>query len=286
MKREEIHIRDPFVLPYEGKYYLYGTGIPRAEDLNTGRQFWCYISEDLEEWSEPILCFDAPDSFWAEKDFWAPEVHRYNDRFYMLASFKAEGRMRATQALVADKPQGPFQVVGEPLTPPDWMSLDGTLYIEEGIPYLVFCHEWVQIEDGEIVAVRLKEDLSGADGTPRVIFKASESQWAKPIRSENKTGRVTDGPFLCRCEEKLTMFWSSFSEVGYSGGMAVSESGKLAGPWKHQKDLLFQKDGGHGMVFDGFDGKKYFTLHQPNIAPLERVHFYELQIEQGGYILV
>ena len=286
MKREEIHIRDPFVLPYEGKYYLYGTGIPKAEDLNTGRQFWCYVSEDLEEWSDPILCFDAPDSFWAEKDFWAPEVHCYNGRFYMLASFKAEGHMRATQALVADKPQGPFRIVGEPLTPSDWMCLDGTLYVEDGIPYLVFCHEWVQIEDGEIVAVRLKEDLSGEDGTPQVLFKASESQWAKPIRAENKTGRVTDGPFLCRCEDKLTMFWSSFSEGGYSVGTAVSESGKLAGPWKHQKDLLFQKDGGHGMVFDGFDGKKYFTLHQPNIAPMERVRFYELQIVKGRYVLV
>ena len=47
MKREDIRIRDPFVLPYQGKYYLYGTGTPGAEDINQGRQFWCYISEDL-----------------------------------------------------------------------------------------------------------------------------------------------------------------------------------------------------------------------------------------------
>ena len=27
MKKEEIRIRDPFVLPYEGKYYMYGVGM-------------------------------------------------------------------------------------------------------------------------------------------------------------------------------------------------------------------------------------------------------------------
>ena len=77
LKREDIRIRDPFVLPYEGKYYLYGTGTPGAENIDLGRQFWCYISEDLENWSDPICCFDAPDDFWGEKNFWAPEVHIY-----------------------------------------------------------------------------------------------------------------------------------------------------------------------------------------------------------------
>jgi len=175
MKREDIRIRDPFVLPYNNKYYLYGTGIPGAEDINVGRQFWCYISEDLKEWSEPVLCFDAPDDFWGQKNFWAPEVHLYNGKFYMFASFYAEGKNRATQALVADTPTGPFKVFGKPLTPPEWMCLDGTLYLDEDVPYLVFCHEWLQICDGEIAIVPLKQDLSAPNGEPMVLFSASES---------------------------------------------------------------------------------------------------------------
>ena len=125
MKREEIRIRDPFILSYEGKYYLYGTGIPGSDENGETRQFWCYMSRNLEDWSEPMLCFDAPGDFLGKKDFWAPEVHRYQGKFYMLASFCAEGKMRATQALVADRPEGPFEVCGKPLTPSDWRSKCG-----------------------------------------------------------------------------------------------------------------------------------------------------------------
>ncbi len=286
MTREEIHIRDPYILPYKEKYYLYGTGIPGAENIDLGRQFWCYISEDLEHWSEPVLCFDAPRGFWGEKNFWAPEVHYYNNRFYMLASFYADGKMRATQALVADNPQGPFELCGEPLTPKDWMCLDGTLYIEDDIPYLVFCHEWVQIEDGEIVAVPLKKDLSGPSGEARALFKASESGWSQPVHSRGRTGFVTDGPFLVKSEGELTMFWSSFRENAYAVGMAVSESGRLSGPWRHLKNLLFEKDGGHGMCFTDFNGKQYFSLHQPNCALKERPYFFEIRKKEYGYELL
>lgn len=286
MKREEIRIRDPFILPYEGKYYLYGTGIPGAEDINTGRQFWCYISEDLENWSAPVLCFDAPADFWGEKHFWAPEVHVYHGRFYMLASFIADGKNRATQALVADDPEGPYQVFGTPLTPEDWMCLDGTLYIENDVPYLVFCHEWLQVGDGEIAFVPLKQDLSAPAGEAKVLFKASESGWAEEIIPGNLRGIVTDGPWLERNEDELLMFWSSFHHGNYAVGMAVSETGLLAGPWRHLDDLLFEKDGGHGMLFTGFDGKQYFSLHQPNYAPQEHPCFIEISKKDGVYCLV
>ena len=56
MKREDINIRDPFILPYEGKYYLYGSrGSEVWEDNATGLDV--YVSEDLENWSEPKEIF-------------------------------------------------------------------------------------------------------------------------------------------------------------------------------------------------------------------------------------
>ena len=56
MKREDINIRDPFILPYEGKYYLYGSrGSEVWEDNATGLDV--YVSDDLENWSEPKEIF-------------------------------------------------------------------------------------------------------------------------------------------------------------------------------------------------------------------------------------
>ena len=289
MKLNEINIRDPFVLPYDGKYYMYGTRVRKpCSDAAFGVQngFDVYVSPDLENWSEPILCFEAPEDFWAEKHFWAPEVHQYNGRFYMLASFYADGKMRVTQALVSDDPQGPFEVCGEPLTPKDWMCLDGTLYIENDTPYLVFCHEWLQAGDGEIAIIPLKKDLSAPSGEAKVLFKASESGWAEEFCSGDTRGIVTDGPWIQKDGDHLVMFWSSFHHGCYAVGMAVSKSGSIFGPWQHLEDLLFEKDGGHGMCFTDFQGKQYFLLHQPNCALKERPHLFEIRKKGYGYELI
>ena len=52
MKREEINIRDPFVLVYDGKYYLYGTR--GATCWGEADGFDCYVGTDLEEFDGPF----------------------------------------------------------------------------------------------------------------------------------------------------------------------------------------------------------------------------------------
>ena len=118
------------------------------------------------------------------------------------------------------------------------------------------------------------------------MFSASESGWAHEIDTGRCKGIVTDGPWLVKEGDELLMFWSSFHHGTYAVGMAVSESGKLAGPWRHLDSLLFEKDGGHGMMFETFEGKKYFVLHQPNIHPDERAHFFEVVKDVEGYRLL
>jgi hypothetical protein len=60
------------------------------------------------------------------------------------------------------------------------------------------------------------------------------------------------------------MLWSSFGDGGYAQAIARSASGKITGPWIHDKEPLYSRDGGHGMIFRAFDGKLYLTLHSPN----------------------
>lgn len=270
MKTSEIRIRDPFILPFEEKYYLFSSSV-----LPDGRcGFCCYISVDLDEWSEPVTVFEPPEKFWANSDFWAPEVHYYKGRFYLFVSLKAEGHMRAVQIMASDKPEGPYTVWSCPITPNDWMSLDGTLYVEDNIPYMVFCHEWVQIRDGEMCAIRLTDDLKAPVGQPTVLFKASEAPWASTAVNN---GYITDGPFLHKCSDgRLIMIWSSFDKNGYVEAVAVSDNGRLDGNWKICENTLSNIDGGHGMLFNSFDNKLMFTMHYPNTAD-ERAQFYEIE---------
>ena len=139
---------------------------------------------------------------------------------------------------------------------------------------MVFCHEWVQAGDGEILAMRLTEDLKSAAGEPFLLFHASDAPWSREIHhSSGKTGYVTDGPFLWRGKNgTLLCLWSGFSEKGYAQGLAVSDNGEIDGHFT-QADPLFLENGGHGMLFRSLEGKALLALHSPNTHLLERPRF-------------
>ena len=274
-KREDIRIRDPFILADKKTqtYYMYGTTDLEKDSYASYPRFSVFVSKDLETFDGPFVVFDGKcEGFWATYDYWAAEVWQYDEKYYLFGSFKAKDRCRATHILESDHPLGPFKTCSQvPQTPERWECLDGTLWIENGIPYMVFCREWLQCEDGEMYAVALSQDLKNTIGEPFLLFKASNNPHVSTFVGGNfQHCRVTDGPFLFREKGKLKMIWSSHSGNKYSVLEATADH--LRGPWKHFKPR-FDFDGGHAMIFEGFDGKKYFSLHQPNLPPFERAVF-------------
>ncbi|MBR4014458.1 MAG: family 43 glycosylhydrolase, partial [Clostridia bacterium] len=104
---------------------------------------------------------------------------------------------------VCDTPDGDFVPLTEnPITPSDWDCLDGTFWIEDGKPYIVFSHEWTQVGDGEICAMQLSEDLGEAVGEPFLLFRASDNPNVSELKG-HPDAYVTDGPFLY-CEGEKT----------------------------------------------------------------------------------
>lgn len=292
MKTEDIQIRDPFVLPDEqaGVYYLYGSTDRNIWGKGTG--FDVYVSRDLLEWEGPCPVFRPDADFFSDTNFWAPEVYAYGGRYYMFATFRRKDNgLLGTAVLAADRPEGPFALHSDgPVTPEGWSSLDGSLFVDEdGVPWMVFCHEWQQVGDGEICAMRLSADLSRAASEPALLFRASEAPWTTPYlspRYPDQTNYVTDGPFLFRGESgRLYMLWAGFIDNRYALGIAESESGAVTGPWRQEEAPLFASDGGHGMVFRAFDGRRLLTIHTPNRTPEERPIFMELT-ETDGRITV
>lgn len=291
-KTEEIHIRDPFILavPEEKRYYMYGT--TRAmPDANGGASFETFVSADLKEWEGPIPVFTAGGDFWGTRDFWAPEVHRYKGKYYLFGTFSADKVLRATQILVSDSPKGPFTpLTDRPVTPFGWQCLDGTLFVDDARkPWIVFCHEWEQCGDGEICAMRLTDDLKYSAGKPVLLFHASEAPWIANVpwmaAETDRKNYITDGPAFLRTKSgQLLMIWSSFGKNGYVQALARSESGKVTGPWKQEPELVYDKDGGHGVIFKTFDGKLMLALHSPNSGGRERARF--LPIREEGDKLV
>ncbi|NKF31022.1 family 43 glycosylhydrolase, partial [Pseudomonas sp. BGM005] len=105
----DIRIRDPYLFTdtEKGEYLLFGSTDPDVWN-GPGVGFDCYRSTDLETWQGPVAAFRPPVDFWATRNFWAPEVHSYRGRYFLFATFAADGRTRGTQVLVADRPEGPY----------------------------------------------------------------------------------------------------------------------------------------------------------------------------------
>ncbi len=278
MKNTEFKIRDPFILPFDGKYYLYGT--------TANNFFSVYVSDDLENWSEPVKIFEASESFWGKYNFWAPEVYYYKENFYLFGSFKSDDKCRGTHILKAESPLGPFKpITGSPQTPKEWECLDGTLYIDKnGTPFMVFCREWLQVRYGEMCYAQLSEDLTHFVTEPKLMFKANDFSFVAPSNWHEQDGYVTDGPFMYRCKNgELLMLWSSNHIDGdrkkYCEIIVKSDNGEIDGNWIYDR-LLFKDDGGHGMLFNDFDKNLRFILHQPNKGN-EHLEIFDVCEENG-----
>ncbi|MEN9714825.1 MAG: hypothetical protein RJA35_292 [Actinomycetota bacterium] len=303
MKLNEIRMRDPFIVEaVDGGFTLFGT-----TDTNLwggpGTGFDCYTSHDFENWSGPIEAFRPPADFWADTQFWAPEVHQVGDHFYMFATFATAApkpKVRGVAVLRSKEVTGPYLPHSDgPVTPADMPCLDGTLFTDEdGQHWLVYSRgaegspTAPGISDGEMYALRLSEDLRTSIGEPILLFHSSDAPWSKPlwfppgVNPPEELGLAkdplfTDGAFLVKAADgSLLMFWSAFGEEGYAIGIAHSASGNILGPWTQQPEPLWARNGGHGMVLRSQTRGDLLVFHAPNDTPNERVVAVPVQI--GG----
>lgn len=257
-----INLRDPCVLLHDGIYYMYGTWWQCYKNTTGNLQSgWEKVQGDVVVFPED-----------AYTDYWAPEVHEYNGKFYMFTTYRSsKNEKRGCAVFRADSPEGPFELISDGhVTPSDRNCIDGTLYVDEdGQPWMVFVLEWVDTDMGGMACAKLSEDLTHFISEPVELFDADAPKWA--------TSNVTDGPWLYRCESgELIMIWSNFSSDGYAVGIAHSTTGLVTGPWIQDDETFFpiynhkKYDGGHGMLFTDIKGNMWMSVHSPNTAQTDR----------------
>lgn len=274
--RDSIVLSDPAILADKetGMYYMTGTG----------GQLW--TSKDLKLWDGPRQIASPDTTSWtgSHPAIWAAEFHKYNGTYYYFATFtnnatKIEGDLprRSSAVFSSTTPAGPYTPVAtESQTPAEKLTLDGTFWVENGQPYMVYCHEWLQNNDGTVEMIPLSADLSKATGEPKLLFRASESPWSREVL-DGKTGpnRVTDGPWLFRTGTgRLGMIWTSWILDVYTQGVAYSESGTIDGPWVQEPEPITPPNFGHGMIFTDFEGRTLLSCHSHRVG------------ENGRYIRV
>lgn len=109
---------DPFVMRFNGRYYLYCS--------SAGNHIKCWISDDLADFEYYGSVCDEP----VIDGAYAPEVCYFKGRFYMVTSPKGSGHY----LLEGDSPTGPFRLVSDNYG----LLIDGSFYIDDdGKQYLL-----------------------------------------------------------------------------------------------------------------------------------------------------
>lgn len=259
-------------------YYLY------SSRESPGAEVAAYKSQDLVNWDGPFSVFKIPEGSWASpaEGLRNPEVHNYRGRYYLLVTLANRAQVIArppeswrlntrqgTQVFAADSPLGPFAAIpgaaNGPHTPEDFVALDGTLYVEGDLPYLVYAHDWTQVVDASIEAVRLKADLSAPVEEARYLFKASDAPWLRQQGATSRNPRYypAGGPSLHRTRNgSLIMIWSGTFNGRSAVTVARSLTGSVRGPWRQAQTLL-RGYGGQGTLFHAFDGRLMLLVNRP-----------------------
>lgn len=212
-------IGDPFVMRYNGRYYLYPSPCPDTLGVSESGGIFVWISEDMINWKYGGVVAEGKEINHA----YAPEVFYYNGKFLMVTSPRGEGHY----LLESDSPLGPFHIIKDNFG----LTIDGDLFADDD-GQLYFTHAEYPCIYGHTFSPK-------GDIGPAIHIKGSEM------------GHWTEGPMILKRGDRyyITMTGNHLLSRGYRVDYAVSDVGPL-GPYRilKNKTLLVDTSLDHGSL--------------------------------------
>ncbi|MEO2078238.1 MAG: glycoside hydrolase family 43 protein [Bacillus sp. (in: firmicutes)] len=264
------NIGDPFVLKDGNNYYMYATS-----EASVGFKVW--QSSNLVDWKENGFAYHVAKqpNQWAVGDFWAPEVIKHNDQYYMTYSARDnEGHLQISIAM-SKNPLGPFKDISTKIVNQKGSFIDGHILMDNGTPYLYYvkdCSENIinGVHVSQIFVQKMSVDFTKLLGTPKLLTEPDQ-KW------ERTSGdyQWNEGPFVLKHNKKYYLMYSSnyYASPDYSIGYAVADS--PMGPFKKaeenpivKKDITHGISGpGHNSVTVGPNGKTLYIVYHTHTNP-------------------
>ncbi|KEO71921.1 glycoside hydrolase family 43 protein [Anditalea andensis] len=252
----DVAFGDPFVLDgNDGKFYMYGTGAGAKDG------FVAFSSDDLVNWeSEGQVFTGNTEDSWSVANFWAPEVYKFDDRFYLF--YSADWKVNPNRddenfrigVAVSDLPTGPFiDLKDEPIFDPGYPIIDANVYQDEnGKFYLYYsraCYQhpveseiadWArsqnlydEVEESWIYGVEMSSDFMSTIGDPVLLLRPpvkmddKNAEWeSRSVTSKEVNRRWTEGSFIFKFKDTYYMMYSAnhFGGEHYAVGYATGTS--------------------------------------------------------------
>ncbi len=256
---DDIH--DPDIIADGGAYYCVATLAPFANytdrdpqkpDYGSAPGVRLYASRDLKVWKAEtwlLKSSDLPDTVPYKHQFWAPELHKINGRYFLIvgasnwidAKYNINGHMGYYQFVgVADKIMGPYTHFTALKGP----GVDTSLFQDDdGKTYVVW--PWNEIHAVDLTQIdhdRITVGPKLSQATTPGDFQAL----GKPVPG------TVEGPYLIKHAGTYYCFFAETYPDLYATGIATSTS--LSGPW-HLDPRWRVFPGGHQAEFVGPDGR-------------------------------
>ena len=281
-----MSMRDHQILKVGDRWFMTGTSAPYWKGLNPGVRL--FSSSNLLDWKFENWLIDsaklADDCFYKGR-FWAPEIHRAHDRFWLTVNSGHYGPGHGDSyqdghsviLLVADKITGPYELVSKngPVCP--YFKNDASLFTDENGRSYLYCSGG-GLWQSEIDLARGK--LVGGDDVQKIIGNRD------PGNPDWMIGGI-EGPFVINRKGMYYMFFSAWTR-GYEIGVLKAPS--PLGPWtlmsnspimgtrkRRFKQKLAEEGGyahlvyddtpdpyvetGHCAIFEGPDGRDWLCCH-------------------------
>ena len=250
------YFADPFILPYEGAFYAYGT----APVLQNGKQFPILISNDLIHWQQ---CGWALKSIEGLSSYWAPEVIQFNGRFYMYYSTGIGDTRHQVRVATSDRPNAQFSDSGRILTPDLPFAIDAHPFQDiDGQWYLFYACDFLESQGdyriGTGIVVDRLIDMLTLAGDPKPVIRP-HADWQlfqanRSIYNGVYNWHTIEGPSLRMHNGRYYCFYSGGAWERENYGVSYVVADHPLGPYIRPSYLA-------GAMFHSISGHVYGPGH-------------------------
>lgn len=279
------NIGDPFILRSDGTYYMYCTS-----SANQG--FYVWTSKDMVNWEKQgmALSKNTPGVFGIDR-FWAPEVIKFKDKFYMTYSAGGSDGILKLCLAVSDQPLGPFVNYQSPWYEHPLSHIDATILIDGVKAFAYFVRDCsTNVVNGrytsQIFVSQLSDDLKTFVTQPKLVI-TPDQKW----ENINGSRLWNEGPTVINHAGKYFMTYSAnrYNTHEYCVGYATADN--PLGPWikapenpilKANLDIGVSGPGHNSFAYSP-DGTELFIVYhthtfkdKPNgnrTLNIDRIHF-------------
>ena len=246
---DTMDVVNPFIA-YDDKTDMY---------YMTGDNGYVWKSNELHQWVGPysVLCQDTASWLGAKPAVTSPEIHKFANKYYYMASFEAAG-YRSCATLVADSITGPYKTIDSKnfLLDEKEVAAHPTFCSDEySNGYMIYNHLGEQNGDGTVQIVLYNDNFGRRLGEAYVMFTASQIPWSfRSVERKSEFSPVLESPFMFYSgDEGLGVLFTAYAGDEKAIGVAYSETGTLNGPWIVESEPLL-KGFNSVSLFSDYDG--------------------------------